>query len=123
MKEINQDWYAQNKDRAAVLAKAWAAKNPEKMKIAGRKGHLKKTYGLTLDEYDALLESQDGRCGGCGEDFDDATPHVDHDHVTGVVRGLLCSPCNKALGMALESPERLQGLVRYLRRSRKRLVR
>lgn len=115
MKEINGDWYAQNKDKASVLAKAYAAANPEKMKAIGRKGHLKKTYGLTLDDYDRMLEAQGGQC-VCGVVEDPL--HVDHDHDTGEVRGLLCGSCNRTLGMALDSPERLLVLARYLRRSR-----
>lgn len=112
LKEINRDWYAQNKDRAAELARAWAADNPDLVKAAGRKGHLKKMYGLTLEDYDQLLEAQGGEC-VCGAVEDPL--HVDHDHGTGEVRGLLCGSCNRTLGMASDSPERLLALVEYLR--------
>ena len=54
------------------------------------------TYGLTLAEYDSILENQDGGCAICGR-----SPRynldVDHDHKTGQVRGLLCKPCNRHL--------------------------
>lgn len=114
MKEVNSDWYQRNKDKMAALSRAWAANNPEKAKAIGHKGHLRKTYGLTLDDYDKLLAMQDGKCAGCGDEFGDNVPHVDHNHETGAVRALLCGPCNKALGMALESPERLIALARYM---------
>ncbi|MFD8220120.1 endonuclease VII domain-containing protein [Streptomyces sp. NPDC059697] len=57
---------------------------------------LERAYSLTLPEYEGMLRDQKGRCAICGiepERFD-----VDHDHVTGKVRGLLCSPCNRGLG-------------------------
>ena len=60
-----------------------------------------------------MLERQGGRCLVCG-----ATPskplHVDHDHETGAVRGLLCGFCNSVLGLALESPEILRRAQIYL---------
>lgn len=111
MREINRAWYERNKEKMAGLSTAWAAKNPERAKAIGRKGHLWKTYGLTLEDYDRRLEAQGGKCvcGAAGELL-----HVDHDHETGEVRGLLCGPCNRTIGMALDSPERLMALARYL---------
>jgi hypothetical protein len=113
MKEVNREWYERNTDKMAALSRAWAASNPDRAKAIGRKGHLKKTYGLTLEDYDRLLEAQGGKC-VCGSTKKPL--HVDHDHETGEVRGLLCGPCNRTIGMALESPERLMALVRYLKR-------
>lgn len=61
---------------------------------------LKYEYGITLEQYDKLLESQGGVCAICGTD----TPggmgrfHIDHDHKTGKIRGLLCNKCNPLLG-------------------------
>lgn len=112
MKKINREWNLKNKDRAAELARLRVARNPKAAKAAGRKCHLKKVYGLSLDDYDRMLMSQGGRC-ACGAIENPL--HVDHDHDTGAVRGLLCGPCNRTLGMALESPERLLALVDYLR--------
>lgn len=114
MKEINRDWYVRNKSRAAANVKAWAQKYPERAKLAGRKGHLKKTYGLTVEDYDRMLEAQGGKC-VCGAVEDPL--HVDHDHKTGEVRGLLCGSCNRTIGMALDSPKRLRVLALYLHRS------
>lgn len=65
-----------------------------------------------------MLFDQRGRCAGCGSTdngdrrFD--TFAVDHDHQTGKVRGLLCSPCNLALGHVNDSPDRLMALAAYL---------
>lgn len=58
--------------------------NPSK----ARAWHLRTEYGITVQDYDLMLELQKGRCAICGEEC--SLLHVDHDHVTGKVRGLLC---------------------------------
>lgn len=82
-------------------------------------GHLIK-YGLTKEDYDALLEGQNGGCAICGcpparrkKQRSDLF-HVDHDHVTGKVRGLLCFNCNGGLGQFKDDAERLRRAVAYL---------
>jgi hypothetical protein len=74
-------------------------------------------YGITPEIYDSLLEEQGGVCAtsGCGGEGNPWL-HVDHDHHTGLVRGLLCHSCNMALGNARDSIEVLEGLIAYLRR-------
>lgn len=73
-------------------------------------------YGLTPDQYDELLASQEGRCAICRTE----TPggkggwHVDHDHATGKVRGLLCDNCNNGLGRFADDPIRIQRAIDYL---------
>lgn len=54
------------------------------------------TYGLSLDDFNQLLQRQNGRCAIC--DTSERKLHVDHDHDTGKVRALLCPPCNRGLG-------------------------
>jgi len=70
-------------------------------------------YGLTLEEWHAMLISQSGRCALCCDPMKD--PHTDHDHETGAVRGLLCSGCNTALGRLGDSIEGLERAIAYLR--------
>ena len=64
-----------------------------KKKVSDRKSHLKRKYGLTLEAYQELLDSQGGGCPICGKPDPD---NVDHDHETGRVRGILCWDCNIA---------------------------
>jgi hypothetical protein len=74
-----------------------------------------RTYGLTAEEWDKMLSTQGGRCPICGTD--DPGPRgfdVDHDHLTGANRGLLCSPCNRGLGQFGDDPARLQAAIEYL---------
>lgn len=80
--------------------------------------HLRQ-FNLTLEQYDAMFEAQHGACAICGySDTSDPKffPMVDHCHVTGRVRGLLCSNCNHALGKFKDSPERLRKAAEYLER-------
>jgi hypothetical protein len=76
-----------------------------------------KQFGLTLADYVHLWARQRGLCAGCGATM---TPglhaHVDHNHGTGEVRALLCRGCNHAIGNALENPDTLRKLARYLER-------
>lgn len=100
------------------------AENPDRRRAQSRKLYrhkreailarrLFKLYGLTLEQWNAMLLDQGMACAACLAIFQ-AHPHVDHDHVTGVVRGLLCFGCNAAIGQAKESAERLRALADYL---------
>jgi hypothetical protein len=60
--------------------------------------NLIKRYGITLENYEAMLEAQDGGCYICGNPPNAKRLHVDHCHETGAVRGLLCAGCNRTLG-------------------------
>ena len=70
-------------------------------------------YGITFEEFSALLDAQEGRCAICRDEFE-GEPMVDHDHVTRKVRGLLCKHCNTGLGMFRDSPSFLRGAAIYL---------
>lgn len=74
-------------------------------------------YGLTVEQYDAMLLSQGAVCAICGSaeagGFGGRLP-VDHDHTTGEVRGLLCHDCNAGLGRFADDPDRLLAAAAYL---------
>lgn len=73
----------------------------------------KSRYGLTDDAYRSMLDSQSNTCAICKEE---TQLHVDHDHSTGRVRGLLCGPCNRGIGMLRDSVPRLEAAIEYLRK-------
>lgn len=73
---------------------------------------IKKKYGMERCDYDRLLLAQSGICPICSGQM--KRPHVDHDHDTGVVRGLLCHACNKGLGQFRDDQQLLIQAVRYL---------
>lgn len=74
---------------------------------------LQRAYGISLEEFDRLVKKQNGRCAICSEAFS-KTPHVDHDHQTGQIRGLLCLPCNTGLGFFQDSVVLLAHAIVYL---------
>jgi hypothetical protein len=80
-----------------------------------RAGYLRRTFGITPDDYDRLLDEQSGGCAICRRKPRSGTSlHVDHDHETGEVRGLLCFRCNGGLGQFKELPGRLRDAAEYL---------
>lgn len=85
---------------------------------AGRKNsELKRKYGITSEQRDAMLKAQGWRCAICEAPFTDSrTTHVDHSHTTGVVRGLLCARCNINLPILEDEAWRSRAET-YLRQS------
>src|SRR5438552_3388809 len=71
-------------------------------------------YGIGPDQFDALLQNQQGLCAICSEQFRDANPHLDHDHATGRIRGLLCAQCNLGLGKFKDDPALLMTAALYV---------
>jgi len=70
---------------------------------------------MLVEEYDAILVKQGGVCAICARiPLPDKLLHVDHDHGTGVVRGLLCQQCNHAIGLLGDNPSTLRAAVQYL---------
>jgi hypothetical protein len=92
-----QTWREANREKHNSYARRWAKENPERHAANQRRAHLKKKYGLSEADFDALVLAQDGKCKICLK-----TPrgrlHVDHSHDTGKIRGLLCTGCNTRLG-------------------------
>lgn len=77
---------------------------------------LKLAYGITIERYDYMLREQEGKCAICKTDrcITDRQLCVDHDHKTGEVRGLLCSNCNRAIGLLSDSPHNAISAAQYL---------
>lgn len=109
--------YAAHPEREKSKAKAWRKANPSKMKEIQERSDLKRHYQLSEAEYQKRLRSQGGLCAihkgpqrGRGKRL-----HVDHDHKTNQIRGLLCGNCNSALGFIKDNPEVAEAIARYLR--------
>lgn len=83
-----------------------------------QRNHNLRKYGIDIDIFDAILDSQDGKCRACRTSLVDLAGHndihTDHNHTTGMVRGVLCRACNVILGLAEDKPDQLQALVAYL---------
>lgn len=103
--------------------KKWRLDNPERSQLSARSRRLKHVYGITLDEYYAMLSAQEGCCAICGLEENKSALislqknisfAVDHCHVTNKIRGLLCNQCNRALGMFGDNKDILKKALDYL---------
>lgn len=119
-------YYQENSDAISVYTSRWNKKNRQKITESQRQKRkinpdkyrdleYRRKYNLSLDEYNHLFQSQNGKCKIC------CTPHkilyVDHCHNTGKVRGLLCNSCNKALGLLKDNIMSLKNAILYLEKS------
>lgn len=81
-----------------------------------RRVRLKSKYGTTPEAVDAMLEDQGGLCAICGTDDPGGRGfwNIDHDHGTGKIRGLLCTACNRGIGLLGDDIDRLMSAAAYL---------
>jgi hypothetical protein len=118
-RECDRDYYKEylatesGRDRSRVARTGWSARNHEYF--------LNYRYGLSLADYEALVETQGGRCAICRVDAPGGKFTkwaVDHCHDSSKVRGLLCGACNMGLGQFGDDPARLRAAADYLERHR-----
>jgi hypothetical protein len=89
--------------------------NSPEYRTKKKQSNLKASYNLIQDEYDKMLDSQNNKCAICRNNFEsESTTFVDHDHLTGLVRGLLCPNCNTALGLFHDNINTLKSAILYL---------
>lgn len=81
-----------------------------------RDGIIRRQYGITLADYEELLETQNFKCAICGneDEVEGRRLAIDHCHESGDVRGLLCGKCNRGLGLFYDNPELLSNAIEYL---------
>jgi len=110
-REYSKKYYQKNKASIATYNREWKKKNPDHACAA----KLIKLYGITLNAYEAMFEAQGGTCRICGNRSTNSKRlHVDHNHATGRIRGLLCDICNRGIGMFKDNPDRLRNAADYL---------
>lgn len=107
-----------SRSRLAVLKQTDPAKLKEQRRREALRRSLKER-GIDIATFEQLLTAQNGQCAICKVPANELRRRlcIDHDHVTGAVRGLLCGNCNRALGYFNDNPERLQNATRYLNAS------
>jgi hypothetical protein len=119
---------AANPEANRERVKRWRVENPDryreaqrrnKRSVSGRRrerdGHLRRKFGITIEQYEEMLEAQGGRCAICGrEPHPTISLHVDHDHVRGHLRGLICFDCNAGLGKFRDRRRLLAAAMAYL---------
>lgn len=125
---VRRDWRNRNKEYVAKQKRGYYYRDHDKSKEARRARYeqvrewkLMREYGMTLADYDKMFMDQGGKCAICKEDGTASNRnarfsplHVDHNHVTGRVRGLLCNSCNTGLGSMRDSIANLTEAIRYL---------
>jgi hypothetical protein len=110
------NYYLTNKHKLKIVNTKYYNRFPEKLAYRRKKESCAR-YGITTGDFDDLLKKQNGRCAICGNVFDHLKKrnvHIDHDHKTGVVRGLLCHHCNTGLGLFKENVDLLQSAQAYM---------
>jgi hypothetical protein len=80
-----------------------------------KKSHLSRKFGLTINEFSAMILEQNNKCKIC--ECEMKQPQVDHNHSTGKVRSLLCKPCNMSLGLLKEDTKVLYNMISYINAS------
>lgn len=115
-KEQNKAYHKEKASKVSKRKKEYWADNREVIKVAQRK----RRYGISQEWYEDKLKQQDFRCAGCHTHQKDLEYSlcVDHCHTTEKPRGLLCKPCNLALGNADDNPDTLRRLAKYSEETR-----
>lgn len=125
-----KEYHKKNASKIIERACKWGRDNPEKMKKNSKKKHIKKKYGITLEELNILIEKQNNLCAICQKGSTEIvwmrepgkdskiqvlkTLDIDHNHKTGLVRQLLCGPCNRGAGQFKDSSVLLRAAARYI---------
>jgi hypothetical protein len=114
-KATTKRYNASPKARAAIAE--WKRKPENIARAKEQRRWLWHAFRLTLEDYNRAFAEQEGRCAICGAHQSEikVSLHVDHDHETGKIRGLLCGSCNRMLGIAKDSIGRLEAAIAYLR--------
>lgn len=117
-KKAQDKYRLENKDKVLALNKEWYEKNPRKRK----EYFIRFKFNLSLEEYDAILLSQNGLCAICRETEKTANRSlaIDHCHKTGTIRGLLCGNCNQGIGKFKDDTSLLENAILYLQKVNKK---
>lgn len=117
-----KEWHRNNKEhkaaydtkhrvRRSASTLRWIAAN--RKRVANT--YLKRSYGISLEDFEILLKKQNGVCKICTQSCSrHSRLSVDHCHSTGVIRGLLCDRCNTGIGKFEDNPELLRKAAEYL---------
>jgi Autographiviridae endonuclease VII len=113
-REYRKQYYEKNRERHAASTKRWYLANPDKKRLSSWR---EKDIRMTLKQFNQMLESQNHQCRICGRPDKGYKKKlaVDHDHETGLVRGLLCGACNTAIGLLKDDWILFETAANYLR--------
>jgi nitrate/TMAO reductase-like tetraheme cytochrome c subunit len=114
--KLGQQWRKNNPEKV----RQWLDDNKESISYRNANNHLRREYGISLEEKRRMLEIQGGVCAICGSNkpgqcMGKREWAVDHDHRTKINRGILCHDCNLALGLIRDNPAIAELMAAYLR--------
>jgi hypothetical protein len=105
-----EKWRQKNLEKDAATKHDWFMNNKDKV----HEYNIKR-YGITPDDFDTIIIKQSGRCAICNNPMIGAKNcSIDHDHGTGIVRGLLCNHCNLVLGLCKDNPLLFAAMSKYI---------
>lgn len=111
-----REYYEKYKAKRKLSHKRWYEENKEKHNLRSRRNRIKTNFGITMEEYDTLLLSQNYKCMICSKDISNGKQHLDHCHKTGRLRAFLCGTCNTGIGMLQDSANLCKKASEYLER-------
>jgi len=118
-RESSRLYRERHPEKAKERCRGWYSRNIEKARRYEREKRCKER-GITLEDFDRMMAEQDCACAICRAPLSEVpdsktdSPHIDHCHDTGRVRGLLCNRCNRALGLLQDDRKILEAALRYL---------
>lgn len=109
----NPERHAEYERKKTAATTAWRKANPKEHAAQKRREYFWQKYKLTPEQVDEMVGAQGSLCATCDTNIAD-DPCVDHCHTTNQVRGILCRRCNLGLGYALDNPNTLRAMAKYL---------
>lgn len=101
---------------SGIKNKEWNRLNKDKRYIANMRNRLRRNFGISIKDYEEMVKLQNGLCAICNEkQKGNRVLAVDHNHKKGIVRALLCTNCNVALGNFKENIDTLHSAIKYLK--------
>jgi hypothetical protein len=106
-----------HKAEAGAMLQQYRRDRHEKALQARRRQRILRTYGISPQQHDQMMEQQHYLCALCGAELtDDVVPSIDHSHETEIIRGIVCRKCNLMIGLAEDDPKILFMGAKYLHR-------
>jgi hypothetical protein len=111
---------ADQSERRKEYIKSWRKEHPNRGKETRKWDRMRLEYGLTKEQYDQFLQDQNNCCAICKNSFNEGgnhneKAHIDHNHLTNKIRGLLCGYCNVGIGMLKDSLPIVESAMNYLK--------
>lgn len=120
-RERMRRYYMRHRDICIQRSATYYRNNLMVKQRYNKKAHFKRRFGISLEAVQALIDAQGGKCPICSTVLvfgGKAGAHVDHDHITRVIRGVLCCNCNTGLGHFKDTPDLLRAAAIYLERTK-----